>query len=43
MTAARAKFTLAVKKLSQTIDEHGEKFIMLKDEFRGGLKVIFSL
>ncbi|PRP74994.1 hypothetical protein PROFUN_07387 [Planoprotostelium fungivorum] len=35
----RGRFAKMLKKLSQTVDEPGGKFIMLKDEYRGGLKV----
>jgi uncharacterized protein YutD len=34
----KARFAQIVKKLGRIIDEHGEKYIVLKDEYRAGLK-----
>ncbi len=36
--AKKARFTAIVKKLGRIVDEHGEKYIILKEEYRTGLK-----
>ena len=36
--ANKTRFAAHVKKLGRIIDEHGEKYIVLKDEYRAGLK-----
>jgi uncharacterized protein YutD len=38
--ANKARFAQIVKKLGRIIDEHGEKYIVLKDEYRAGLKPV---
>jgi len=35
----KAAFSKIVKKLGRIVDEHGEKYLVLKDEYRGGLKL----
>ncbi len=34
----KARFAKIVKKLARIVDEHGERYFVLKDEYRGGLK-----
>ncbi len=35
----KSRFAQIVKKLGKIVDEHGEKYLVLKDEYRGGLKI----
>ena len=34
----KARFAQILKKLARIVEEHGEKYLVLKDEYRGGLK-----
>ena len=36
--AKKARFAQIVKKLGRIVEEHGEKYLVLKDEYKAGLK-----
>ena len=35
----KARFAQMVKKFGTIVEEHGEKYLVLKEEYRGGLKL----